>query len=208
RIGRTNERGHEVLAAEGSACERTCGAPVGDRAWSERGVVGRSPMQATPQAAGLETRLRHAETQRAALTPPRGRGTRHITDEATLGEAIDRVLTEPRVAGWRSVTGAKPVEQTTQYVGRGRGSVRREKRVIQKTRSHITPIARQADPIAARSQRLGWKACVTKAGQKRRSLPAAVLCGRNAYRVERICNRLKSRVHPAPLCGKRNEHME
>src|SRR5439155_14588020 len=48
RIGRTNERGHEVLAAEGSACERTCGAPVGDRAWSERGVVGRSPMQATP----------------------------------------------------------------------------------------------------------------------------------------------------------------
>jgi len=55
-------------------------------------------MQATPQAAGLETRLRHAETQRAALTPPRGRGTRHITDEATLGEATDLVLTETRVA--------------------------------------------------------------------------------------------------------------
>ena len=31
------------------------------------------------------------------------------------------------------------VEQTTQYVGRGRGAVHREKRVIEKTRYHITP---------------------------------------------------------------------
>src|SRR5712691_9164635 len=176
--------------------------------WSERVVVVRSPMHANQQAAGLETRLSHAETKLAALTPPRGRGKRQITDEATLVEAIDLVLTAHRVDGLLSVTWDKQVEQKTQYVGRGRGSLSREKRVIQKTRYHITHIARQADTIAALSQRLGWKAFVTNAGQKRLSLHDAVLCYRNEHRVERIFNRLKSRVHIAPLFVKRNEQIE
>jgi len=34
------------------------------------------------------------------------------------------------------------------------------------------------------------------------------LCYRNAYRVERIFNRLKSRVHIAPLFVKRNDQIE
>src|SRR5438874_6116212 len=208
RIWRTNDRGHEVLAAEGYECERTCGAPVGDMAWSERVLVLRSPIHADQQATGLETRLRHAETQLTALTPPRGRGKRQITDEATLVEAIDLVLKEHRVVGLLSVTWEQQVEQTTQYVGRGRGSVRREKRVIQKTRYHMTHIARQEDTIAARCQRLGWKAFVTNAGHTRLSLQEAVLCYRNEYRVERIFNRLKSRVHIAPLFVKLNEQIE
>ena len=165
-------------------------------------------MHATQQAAGLETRLRHAETKLAALTPPRGRGKRQITDEATLVEAIDLVLTEHRVDGLLSVAWEKEVEQKTQYVGRGRGSVSREKRVIQKTRYHITHIARQEDKIAALSQRFGWKAFVTNAAPKRLSVQEAVLGYRNAYRVERLFNRLKSRVHIAPLLVKLNEHIE
>jgi transposase len=208
QIWRTNDRGHEVLAAEGYELERTCGAAGGEAAWSERVLVVRSPMHATQQAAGLEQRLSHAETQLTALTPPRGRGKRQITDEATLVEAIDRVLTAHRVEGLLHVVWEKQVEQTTQYVGRGRGSVSREKRVLQKTRYHITHIARQADTIAARRQRFGWKAFVTNAGQKRLSLQAAVLCYRNEYRVERIFNRLKSRVHIAPLFVKLNEQIE
>ena len=144
-----------MLAAEGSECARTWGAPVGDLAWSERVLVVRSPMHANQQAAGLATRRRHAETKLAALTPPRGRGNRHITDEATLVAALARGLTEHRVDGLRSVAWEKQVEQTTQYVGRGRGSVSREKRVIQKTRPHITHIARQQDTIADLSQRFG-----------------------------------------------------
>src|SRR5215468_3405571 len=165
-------------------------------------------MHANQQAAGLEKRLRHAETTLMALTPPRGRGKRQITDEATLVEAIDRVLKEHRVDGLLSVTWEKQVEQTTQYVGRGRGSVHREKRVIQKTRYDISHIARQADTIAALSQRFGWKAFVTNAGHTRLSLQAAVLCYRNEYRVERIFNRLKSRVHIAPLFVKLNDQIE
>jgi transposase len=208
RIWRTNDRGQEVLAAEGYEFERTCCTPVDDMTWSERVLVVRSPMHAAQQAAGLETRLRHAETTLAALTPPRGRGKRQITDEATLVEAIDLVLKEYRVAGLLSVTWEKQVEQTTHYVGRGRGSVRREKRVMQKTRYHITHITRQADTIAALSQCFGWKAFVTNAGSKRLSLQDAVLSYRNEYRVERIFHRLKSRVHIAPLFVKLNDQIE
>src|SRR5882672_6258643 len=97
RILRTNDRGQEVLAAEGYEFERTCCAPVGAAEWRERVLVVRSPMHANQQTAGLETRLSHAETKLAALTPSRGRGKRQITDEAKLLEAIDLVLTEHRV---------------------------------------------------------------------------------------------------------------
>src|SRR2546428_13840586 len=86
RIVRTNDRGHEVLAAEGYECERTCGASVGEEEWTERVLVVRSPMHANQQAAGLETRLGHPEQTLAALPPPRGRGKRQSTNEATLLE--------------------------------------------------------------------------------------------------------------------------
>jgi len=52
RIFRTNDRGQEVLAAEGYECERTCWAQEGAVAWTERVLVMRSPMHATQQAAG------------------------------------------------------------------------------------------------------------------------------------------------------------
>jgi len=208
RIGRPHDRGHQGLTAEGYECERTCGAPDGNGAGSERVLGLRSPRHAAQQAAGLEKRRRHAETQRAALTPPRGRGKRQSTDETMLVEAIDLGLKEHRVVGLLSLAWEKQVEQTTQDVGRGRGAGHREKRVLQQTRYHITHIARQADTIAALSQRGGWQAFVTKAGQKRLSWQEAVVCSRNAYRVERIFHRLKSRRHIAPLFVKRNEHIE
>ena len=91
RIVRTNDRGHKVLAAEGYEFERPCEAPGAagaTAAWQERVLMVRSPMHAAQQAAGLEKRLCHAETKLVTLTPPRGRGKRQITDEATLVGAI------------------------------------------------------------------------------------------------------------------------
>jgi len=119
-----------------------------------------------------------------------------------------RVRTAHRVDGLLRVLWDTQVEQTTPYVGRGRGAVHREKRVMQKTRDHITPITRQEDLIAAHRRRWGWKAFVTKAGDTRLSLAEAVVCYRHAYRVERLFNRLKSRGHIAPLCVQLNEHIE
>jgi transposase len=208
RVFRTNDRGHEVLAAEGYEFERACCAQGGKAAWTERVLVMRSPMHAQQQAAGLETRLGHAEKTLAALTPPRGRGKRQITDEATLVEAIDKVLKDYRVSGLLSIAWEKQIERTTQYVGRGRGSASRGKQVIEKVRYHITRIARAGDNIAALTQRFGWKAFVTNAGHTRLSLQDAVLCYRNEYRVARIFTRLKSRVHIAPLFVKLNDQIE
>ncbi len=208
RVFRTNDRGHEVLTAEGYEFERTCCAKGRHEGWTERVMVVRSPLQAHHQAAGLDKRLRHAETALAALTPPRGRGKRQITEEATLVEAIDLVLKAHRVEGLLSVVWEKQVEQHTQYLGRGRGSASRPKRVIEHTRYHLTHIARQEDTIAGLRQRCGWKAFVTNARQKRLSLEDAVLCYRHEYRVERVFNRLKSRLHIAPLFVKLNDHIE
>ena len=130
---------------------------------------------------------------------------------------MDSRLCAPMARGWGgfsicpavlSVTWEKQVEQTTHYVGRGRGALSREKRVIEKIRSHITQIAREEDRIADLRHRFGWKACVTNAGHKRLSVQDAVLCYRNAYRVARLFHRLKSRVHIAPLFVKLNEQIE
>ena len=150
----------------------------------------------------------HAEKNLAALTPPRGRGKRQLSDEAPLLEAIASVLKAHRVDGLRSVAWEKQTEQKTQYVGRGRGSAGREKRVSKNIRYPITGIVRQADHLADLSHRFGGKACVTNAVHTRRSVTDAVLCYRNAYRVERIFNRLKRRVHIAPMFVQLNDPIE
>ena len=116
-------------------------------------MVVRSPLHANHQAAGLDKRLRHAETALAALTPPRGRGKRQITDAATLVEAIALVLKAQRVEGLLSVAWEKQVERHTRYLGRGRGAASRQQRVIEQTRSHITRIACQEDKIVGLRQR-------------------------------------------------------
>ena len=208
RIFRSNDRGDAVLAAEGYEVERTCGLEAGAAAWSERVLVVRSPVHAERQAAGLETRLAHAEQKLAALTPARGRGKRQITDEATLVETIEHVLNTQRVEGLLSIEWAQQSERHTHYVGRGRGSAKREQRVTEKIRYHITRIARREGPIADLVQRFGWKAFVTNATQERLSLADAVLCYRNEYRIERIFNRLKSRVSIAPLFVKRDDQIQ
>jgi len=57
RVFRTNDRGHEVLTAEGYEFERTCCAKGSHEGWTERVMVVRSPLQAHHQAAGLDKRL-------------------------------------------------------------------------------------------------------------------------------------------------------
>jgi transposase len=86
--------------------------------------------------------------------------------------------------------------------------VTRAQQVHETIRYQITRIERQACPIAALKDRFGWKAFVTNATKERLSLGDAVLCYRNEYRVERIFNRLKSRVHIAPLFVTRDDQIE
>jgi len=208
RIFRTNHRSEKVLAAEGYELARTCCLESGAEEWSERVFVVRSPVHAERQAAGLEKRLANAEQKLAALTPARGRGKRQITAEAPLVAAIDKVLKEQQVEGLLQVAWQQEIERHTHYVGRGRGSATRQQRVTEHIRSHLTRITRQEGSIRALTQRFGWKAFVTHAPPERLSLSDAILCYRNEYRIERIFNRLKSRVHIAPLFVKLNDQIE
>jgi transposase len=166
--------------------------------WTERVLVIHSPTHAAQQAAGLERRLATAEQPLRALTPPRGRGQRQITEEATLQEAIAQVLKTHRVEDFLTVTYDRQVRQQRKYVGRGRGAAHRPSQVIETVRYQITAVIRQEAQIAAQKERFGWKAFATNAPQPRLSLAEAVLCYRHEYRIERIFNRLKSRLEIAP----------
>jgi transposase len=208
RLVRRHHRDAEVWVAEGEELERSWGLEEGEAAWPERVCVVRSPAHAERQAAGLAKRLATAEHTRAALTPARGRGKRQITEAATLVAAIDKVLKAQHGEGLLQVEGQPEIERHTHDVGRGRGSATRPQRVTEHSRSHLTRITRQEGPIRALTPRLGWKAFVTHAPPERRSLRDALLCSRHAYRIERLFNRLKSRVHIAPLFVKRNNHIE
>jgi transposase len=199
-----------VLIAQGYEFERPCTAPgvVAPVEWTERVLVIHSPTHAAQQAAGLERRLATAEQQLRALTPPRGRGRRQITEEATLQEAIAQVLKTHRVEDFLTVTYDRQVRQQRKYVGRGRGAAHRPSQVIETVRYQITAVIRQEAQIAAQKERFGWKAFATNTPKPRLSLVEAVLCYRHEYRIERIFNRLKSRLEIAPLFVKRDDQIQ
>ena len=102
----------------------------------------------------------------------------------------------------------KQTECHTQYVGRGRGSAERDQRVIEKVRDHITDLTRDEERIGDLKARFGWKAFVTNAPATRLSWADAVWCDRHEYRIERIFNRLKSRLHFAPMFVSREDQIQ
>ena len=208
-ILRTNDRGEEVLAASGYEFERRCSPHAeAQKDWTERVLVVHSPSHPQQQAAGLEKGLATAQEKIRALTPARGRGKRQITTQAALLEAIGQVLKTHRVEGLVRVEFERQSELQTRYVGRGRGSANRPEQVTERVRYQITAVIREQLKIAELIERLGWKAFVTNATKKQLSLNAAVLCYRNEYRVERIFNRLKSRLNIAPLFVQRDDQIE
>ncbi|MCW5211525.1 hypothetical protein VU04_01270 [Desulfobulbus sp. TB] len=77
-------------------------------------------------------RLEKAQLKLNALTPPRSRGKRQITEESVLQEKIEKILKTHRVEGLLTVEYEKQVEEHTKYVGRGRGSKKRPQQVIKK----------------------------------------------------------------------------
>ena len=209
-IVKTNDHGQEVEVAQGYEITRVCENTdrTGPWQWQERVLVTRSLAHAQKQAAGLEQRLARAETKIHALTPSRGRGKRQISEESALLDAIAKILKAHRVEGLMTIDYVKQTESATQYVGRGRGSAERDTRVIEKVRYQITQVRRHDDPIAALNAGFGWKAFVTNAPLARLSLAEAVVCYRHEYRIERIFNRLKSRLQIAPLFVKLEDQIE
>ena len=208
-VFRENYKGELVLAAKGYEFSR---AQIFEKdgekmEWNERVLVVYSPAHAKQQSAGLEARLVKAQKKIEALTPPRGRGKRQITNEAELLSAITKIVETQRVEGLLNIQYEKQIEQKTKYVGRGRGAANREKITTEKIRYQITSIEKVEVAVAEQSDRFGWKAFVTEVVADKLSLHNAVLSYRNEYRVERIFSRLKSRFNIAPLFVRKDDQI-
>ncbi|CAK8715335.1 hypothetical protein GMJAKD_04475 [Candidatus Electrothrix aarhusensis] len=92
-----------------------------------------------------------------ALTPPRGRGKRQITEESVLQAKIAKILKTHRVVGLLTVEYEKQVEKHTKYIGRGRGSKKRPQRIDKKIRYQIKAIRQEEDQVAAQKDSLDGK---------------------------------------------------
>jgi transposase len=95
-----DEKGNATLFGAGYELERQCQVEVGGEvfAWAERVQLVKSLPLARRQGAQLEERLRRAEVELRALTPPVGRGRRQYRAEEALREAIAEVLERYGVA--------------------------------------------------------------------------------------------------------------
>ena len=127
----TNDKGEDVLKAKGYEVTREQSGEVEaeEIRWEERVLIVNSPAHQHRQVKGLETRLTHAEEKLYNLTPARGPGKRQLTDEADLREKADAIVKHHRVQGLLTYEFVREVQRKTSYVGRGRGSKTRTKKV-------------------------------------------------------------------------------
>jgi transposase len=200
----------EKLIARGYEFDRTLSGTIdGEKIeWSERVLIVNSPSHAKSQAEGLEKRLAAAVEKIYALTPVRGPGKRQISDEETLKASIARILKQHKVEGMLCCKYEKEVEYEEKYVGRGKGSADRPRKIIEKIRYQMIKVQRNEYRIKKEKEKQGWKVFVTDVSLKRLDFGGVVKCYRQEYRVERIFNRLKSRMNIDPLFVKRDDQIK
>lgn len=169
--------------------------------WQERVLVVRS--QAFTEAArrGLRQRLKQAQAELKALTPPPGRGRRSFRAEAPLREAAQAILERHAVAGLLEVEVQSQVQRRAVRAYGGRPA-----RVEEHTHYRLKTI-RQTAVIRAQERTLGWRAYVTNAAAVALPFTEAVLAYREEWLIEHDCARLKGRtLSLAPLWVSREDH--
>ncbi len=183
------------LLGHGWEFTRELEAKVADKpvTWTERVQVLLSPALTQRQRANLEKQLQRAEQALRALTPPVGPGKKQRHDEASLQAGITAILERCDVTGLLRVSWERQEHHKTKYVGRGRGSARRETRTEVQVRYQITEVRRESAAIQARQQRLGWRVQITNAPSERLNLVASVLSYRSGWCLERDFHLLKDR---------------
>ncbi len=204
-----NDKDEERCVAVGYELERQQSGVVNaeELTWTERVLVVKSFNHARQQERGFEQRLAQAEQKLSALTPPRGRGKRQITDEETLKTAITTIEQRYQVEGLLKVAYAREEERNTKYVGRGRGGAERQQEVVERIRYHITAVERDHRKIADVKEAFGWRAYISDAPSARLCLETAVTLYRQECRIERIFDRLKNRLNLAPMYVQEPEHV-
>lgn len=202
--------GNALPLVQGYETSRLCRTPVDGKTleWSERVFVVYSDAYAKPQQRGLEQRLATATAKLNALTPPRGRGKRQLTDETQLTQAAQALLQAHRVEGLLSYTFERQVERQLQFVGRGRGAANRPQRILEHVRYQITAVVRHEADITALKDTFGWRAYATDVSTAQLTLTEAVLTYRDEWLIERSFHRLKGApLSLSPLFVKRDDQV-
>ena len=192
-----DERGKVSLFGAGYEVDRRCRAGVGGEVveWVERVQVVRSLPLARRQGEQLEERLRRAEAEVRALTPPVGRGQRQYREEEALRAAVAEVLERHKVLGYLSAGWERQERRRKRYEGRGRGGPGRAWHWEVKIRYEITEVHREGGAIAAAKYRQGWRVQATTLPPEGYPLWACVLIYNGGWSLERDFHLVKD----APL---------
>ena len=189
----TDEKGNTTLFGAGYELERPCQLERGGELfeWSERVQLVKSLSLARRQGKQLEERLRRAEVELRALTPPVGRGRRQFREEEALREAIAEVLERHSVVTFLTVTWRREEQREKRYEGRGRGGVGRKWHWEVTIRYEVTNVCREEERITAAKYRQGWRVEVTTLPQEGYSLQACVLIYNGGWSLERDFHMVK-----------------
>jgi transposase len=183
----TDEKGNTTLFGAGYELGRRCQWAIGADVfeWPERVQLVKSLALARRHGEQLEERLRRAQAEVRALTPPVGRGHRQYRDEGALREAITEVLERQGVSGLLSVAWRREERRQKRYEGRGRGSVGRKWHWEVTVRYEVTEVGREEEAITAAKHRQGWRVQVTTLPREGYSLQACVLLYNGGWSLER-----------------------
>jgi transposase len=179
--------------------------------WHERVLVMQSTEYARAQEVSLRQRLTTARTALTALTAGKGKGHRRYTTAETLLAACHRILEKHDVVGLLTVTLA--CERQTRTVSALRGRPRKHTpqpppRIIEDVRYQVRTLHTDAQALAARIARLGWRAYATNASAQEWSLNEIVLAYRGEWRIEQGFPLLKgSPLSLAPVYLTKTEHI-
>jgi len=182
-----DETGNTTLFGAGYELERRC-QWISDTEvfeWSERVQLVKSLALARRQGEQLEERLRRAEVELRALTPPVGRGRQQYREEGTLREAVTEVLERHRVSEFLSVAWRREERRQKRYEGRGRGGAGRKWHWEVTIRYEVTEVSREEEVIATAKYRQGWRVQVTTLPRDQYSLEACVLLYNGGWSLER-----------------------
>ena len=131
-----------------------------------------------------------------------------MRDEATLQEAIDKVLARYQVTDLVTVTWQREETKTTRYVGRGRGGSNRPTRTDVKVRYVITDMCRDDQAIIRQRRRLGWRAYITNLPSEQWALSNTVCHYRAGYCVEHDFHLIKDQpLGFSPLYVQRDDQI-
>jgi transposase len=188
-----DEKGNTRLFGAGYELERPCRWEMGDEVfeWSERVQLVKSLALGRRQGEQLEERLRRAEEELRALTPPVGRGRHQYREEGALRAAITEVLERYGVSTFLAVDWSREERRQKRYEGRGRGGVGRKWHWDVAIRYEVTKVCREESAITEAKYRQGWRVQVTTLPREGYSLQGCVLIYNGGWSLERDFHVLK-----------------